>query len=197
MHDQRHKRRVEPRDRREARELCVCHALGAGDAARGGRRPRQTSRYPRSAPQQPHSSAEPRHPPRTDPCGSTHERHPTRAARDRFSGQYRASDRQADPRSAWTGGPDSTSKQAAVHCHRRACPCRRETGSRGNASHLALRLSNAAAGDQNASGLAALLEVDDLREVTARRELYRRCSRLGEMVVEVAERVVYAEFKQS
>jgi hypothetical protein len=45
--------------------------------------------------------------------------------------------------------------------------------------------------------MAALLEVDDLREVTARRELYRRCSRLGEMVVEVAERVVYAEFKQS
>jgi hypothetical protein len=45
--------------------------------------------------------------------------------------------------------------------------------------------------------MAALLEVDDLREVTARRELYRRCSRLGEAVVEVAERVVYAELKQS
>ena len=47
------------------------------------------------------------------------------------------------------------------------------------------------------AAMAALLEVDDLREVTARRELYRRCSRLGEAVVEVAERVVYAELKQS
>jgi uncharacterized protein Yka (UPF0111/DUF47 family) len=47
------------------------------------------------------------------------------------------------------------------------------------------------------AAMAALLEVDDLREVTARRVLYRRCSRIGEAVVEVAERVVYAELKQS
>ena len=47
------------------------------------------------------------------------------------------------------------------------------------------------------AAMAALLEVDDLREVMARRELYRRCSRMGEAVVEVAERVVYAELKQS
>jgi hypothetical protein len=39
--------------------------------------------------------------------------------------------------------------------------------------------------------------VDDLREVMARRELYRRCSRMGEAAVEVAERVLYAVVKES
>jgi uncharacterized protein Yka (UPF0111/DUF47 family) len=45
--------------------------------------------------------------------------------------------------------------------------------------------------------MAALLEVDDLRDVIARRELYRRCSRIGEAVVDVAERVGYAVAKES
>ncbi len=45
--------------------------------------------------------------------------------------------------------------------------------------------------------MATLLDVDDLREVIARRELYRRCSRTGEAVVEVAERVGYAVAKES
>ena len=45
--------------------------------------------------------------------------------------------------------------------------------------------------------MAALLETDDLREVTARRELYRRCSRIGETVVDVAERIQYAVVKES
>jgi uncharacterized protein Yka (UPF0111/DUF47 family) len=45
--------------------------------------------------------------------------------------------------------------------------------------------------------MAALLETDDLREVTARRELYRRCSRMGETVVDVAERIQYAVVKES
>ena len=45
--------------------------------------------------------------------------------------------------------------------------------------------------------MAALLEIDDLREVTARRELYRRCSRMGETVVDVAERIQYAVVKES
>jgi uncharacterized protein Yka (UPF0111/DUF47 family) len=39
--------------------------------------------------------------------------------------------------------------------------------------------------------MGALLELDDLREVTARRELYRRLARIGEVVVDVAERVWY------
>jgi uncharacterized protein Yka (UPF0111/DUF47 family) len=46
-------------------------------------------------------------------------------------------------------------------------------------------------------GMASLLEVKDMRERIARRELYRRCSRIGEIVVDVAERVVYAVVKGS
>ena len=45
-------------------------------------------------------------------------------------------------------------------------------------------------------GMAALLGVGDRSERIARRELYRRCSRVGEIVVDVAERVVYAVVKQ-
>ena len=46
-------------------------------------------------------------------------------------------------------------------------------------------------------GMGGLLEVEDRSERIARRELYRRCSQIGETVVEVAERVVYAVVKQS
>jgi uncharacterized protein Yka (UPF0111/DUF47 family) len=46
-------------------------------------------------------------------------------------------------------------------------------------------------------GMSALLEVDDLREVMGRRELYRRFSRIGDDVVEVAERVWYAAVKEA
>ena len=45
--------------------------------------------------------------------------------------------------------------------------------------------------------MVALLTLEDRSERIARRELYRRCSRIGEAVVEVAERVVYAVVKQS
>ncbi len=44
--------------------------------------------------------------------------------------------------------------------------------------------------------MAALLDVQDLREVTARRELYRRVSRMGEVVVDVSERIWYAVVKE-
>ena len=47
------------------------------------------------------------------------------------------------------------------------------------------------------AGMASLLEVGDRNERIARRELYRSCSRLGETVVDVAERVVYAVMKQT
>jgi hypothetical protein len=46
-------------------------------------------------------------------------------------------------------------------------------------------------------GMATLLELDDMRERISRRELYRRCSRIGEMEIDVAERVIYAVVKQS
>ncbi len=44
--------------------------------------------------------------------------------------------------------------------------------------------------------MSALLEVDDLREVTARRELYRRLARTGDELVRVAERVWYSVLKE-
>jgi uncharacterized protein Yka (UPF0111/DUF47 family) len=43
---------------------------------------------------------------------------------------------------------------------------------------------------------SALLAVDDLREVTARRELYRRLSRVSETLIEAADRVWYATIKE-
>jgi len=47
------------------------------------------------------------------------------------------------------------------------------------------------------NGMGALLGVQIRSERIARRELYRRCARIGEMVIDVAERVVYAVVKQS
>jgi uncharacterized protein Yka (UPF0111/DUF47 family) len=44
--------------------------------------------------------------------------------------------------------------------------------------------------------MASLVEVDDLREVMSRRELYRRVARIGEAVVEVAERIWYTVVKE-
>jgi len=44
--------------------------------------------------------------------------------------------------------------------------------------------------------MAALLETDDLRREITMRELYRRCSRIGDAIVEVAERIEYAAVKE-
>ena len=46
-------------------------------------------------------------------------------------------------------------------------------------------------------GMAALLHLDARTERIARRELYRRCAAIGDIVDEAAERVVYAVVKQS
>jgi uncharacterized protein Yka (UPF0111/DUF47 family) len=46
-------------------------------------------------------------------------------------------------------------------------------------------------------GMAGLLELTDMRERIARRELYRRCAHIGEQMVDVAERIVYAVVKES
>lgn len=45
--------------------------------------------------------------------------------------------------------------------------------------------------------MAELIESNDLRDVMARRELYRRFSRIGELLGEVGERVWYAVIKES
>jgi uncharacterized protein Yka (UPF0111/DUF47 family) len=47
------------------------------------------------------------------------------------------------------------------------------------------------------AAMAELLLVEDLREVMARRELYRRGSRIGEAVVDVAERILYSIVKEA
>ena len=47
------------------------------------------------------------------------------------------------------------------------------------------------------AAMGALAELNDLRTVMGRQELYRRCSRMGEAAVDVAERLLYAVLKQS
>ncbi|MBS1677161.1 MAG: DUF47 family protein [Actinobacteria bacterium] len=46
------------------------------------------------------------------------------------------------------------------------------------------------------TAMSALVESGDLREVTARRELYRRLARAGDEVVRVAERIWYSVLKE-
>jgi uncharacterized protein Yka (UPF0111/DUF47 family) len=45
--------------------------------------------------------------------------------------------------------------------------------------------------------MAALLDTDDVRREIAMRELYRRCARIGNALVDVAERIQYATVKES
>jgi hypothetical protein len=45
--------------------------------------------------------------------------------------------------------------------------------------------------------MSALIDVNDLREVAARRELYRRLARTGDDLAAVAERVWYSVLKES
>ncbi len=47
------------------------------------------------------------------------------------------------------------------------------------------------------AAMSALVEVEDLREVAARRELYRRLARTGDVLVRVAERIWYSVLKES
>ena len=47
------------------------------------------------------------------------------------------------------------------------------------------------------NGMGTQLGVADRSERIARRELYRHCARIGELVIDVAERVVYAVVKQN
>ena len=47
------------------------------------------------------------------------------------------------------------------------------------------------------TALAALADVENVRVVLGRQELYRRCSRMGEAAVDVAERLIYAGLKEN
>ena len=84
----------------------------------------------------------------------------------------------------------------AAHRHGGRVPrLRRRRGDRGRRrarSRLERRLEHA-----YYAGMAGAARVEDRSERIARRELYRRCSRIGETVVDVAERVVYAVMKES
>lgn len=46
-------------------------------------------------------------------------------------------------------------------------------------------------------GMAELLSVDARTERISSRELYRRCARIGDEVIDVAERIIYAVVKES
>jgi hypothetical protein len=47
------------------------------------------------------------------------------------------------------------------------------------------------------AAMGTLSELTDLRTVMGRQELYRRCSRMGESAVDVAERLIYAVLKEN
>lgn len=47
------------------------------------------------------------------------------------------------------------------------------------------------------TAMSALVDVEDLREIAARRELYRRLARTGDELARVAERVWYSVLKES
>ncbi len=47
------------------------------------------------------------------------------------------------------------------------------------------------------AAMSALLDVEDVREITARRELYRRFTHLGDLLVQIGDRVWYAVIKES
>ncbi len=47
------------------------------------------------------------------------------------------------------------------------------------------------------TAMSALIEVEDIREIAARRELYRRLARTGDALADVAERIWYSVLKES
>jgi len=47
------------------------------------------------------------------------------------------------------------------------------------------------------AAMSALVDREDLREVAARRELYRRLARTSDRLVDVAERIWYSVLKES
>ena len=73
----------------------------------------------------------------------------------------------------------------------------------GDGSKLATQAATRAAKSQSRlehvyrRAMSALITVDDLREVGAKRELYRRLARTSDDLREVAERVWYSVLKRS
>jgi uncharacterized protein Yka (UPF0111/DUF47 family) len=79
---------------------------------------------------------------------------------------------------------------------------RLDSGKRGKVGASATEAADAAVKSQRRlervyrDAASALLAVDDLREVMGRRELYRRLSRVSEILIEAADRVWYATVKE-
>ena len=57
--------------------------------------------------------------------------------------------------------------------------------------------TSATSSTATAAAMSALVDVEDLREIAARRELYRRLARTGDDLVRVAERIWYSVLKES
>lgn len=74
-------------------------------------------------------------------------------------------------------------------------PDREEDGSKTEAADAAIKTQRQLERVYR-HAMSALLDVDDLREVMGRRELYRRFSRIGDSVIEAAERVWYSTLKE-
>jgi uncharacterized protein len=75
-----------------------------------------------------------------------------------------------------------------------------QLGTDGNAATAAANEAIAdirRAGHAYYNGMAELLRIDVRNERIASRELYRRCTRIGEEVIDVAERIVYSVVKES
>jgi uncharacterized protein Yka (UPF0111/DUF47 family) len=74
-----------------------------------------------------------------------------------------------------------------------------EAGDRGEATDAADRAVKEQRHLQHTyrAAMSALIEVEDLRRLAARRELYRRMARTGDELVRVAERVWYSVLKES
>ena len=80
------------------------------------------------------------------------------------------------------------------HAHRRP---RRRGARRGRHGAGRCRRALRARVDIYRAAMAGLADVEDLRAVMGRQELYRRCSRMGESAVDVAQRLIYAVLKES
>lgn len=72
-----------------------------------------------------------------------------------------------------------------------------EDGDRATASADAAIAVERRLDDVYYQGMAALLDVDERTARIGGRELYRRCVRIGDTVVDAAERIIYAVVKQS
>ncbi|MFN8185973.1 MAG: DUF47 family protein [Gaiellales bacterium] len=99
--------------------------------------------------------------------------------------------------------PDAPIAEMAAYLHEGVGHLRNALRRLGDDSDLATTDADAAVKSQRhlervyRKASSALLELDDVREVMGRRELYRRASRIGDQLALVAERLWYSVVKQA